>query len=189
MFSRSIKLFLVLALFGLPLMPRDAAAQGAGAVVAPKFAVLDLGVIRREAVSVGAIREQIVKFQNDLQTEIQKEQETLRNAQNELAKKQTLLAPEAFAEERRKFEQRVVGVQQLVQNRRRALEDSQNGALLKVEDALNTVVSDMAKERGYSLVMRREQVVIVDNSLDITAEVLKRLNAKLPTVKVDAPKK
>src|SRR5690606_456629 len=127
--------------------------------------------------------------QNELQTEIQKEQEALRTAQNELAKKQSLLAPEAFAEERRKFEQRVVGVQQMVQTRRRALEDSQNLAMGKVEETLNGIVIEMAKERGYTIVLRRSQVVIVDDTLDITEEVLKRLNGKLPTVKVEAPKK
>lgn len=191
MIGRTFKLLTALALAGMTWQtaPAPALAQGAGAIVKPTIVVLDVNTIRREAASVAAIREQMVKFQNDLQTEVQKEQEALRNAQGELAKKQTLLAPEAFAEERRKFEQRVIGVQQLVQNRRRALEDSQNGAMSKVEDALNGIVIDMAKTNGYAIVLRSTQVVLVDDALNITGEVLKQLNAKLPTVKVDTPKK
>lgn len=164
-------------------------AQGAGSVVTPTIVVLDISAIRRDALSVKSIRDQIVKFQGALQGDIQKEQEALSSAQQALAKKQTLLSPEAFAEERQKFEQRVVGVQQMVQNRRQNLEGSQGKAMLQVERSLNEIVANMAAKNGYSVVLRRSQVVIVDTSLDITAAVLAELNAKLPTVNVEPPAK
>lgn len=188
MFSRFVAAALVVAA-ALAMVPFKADAQGAGAVVTPVFVVLDVGTIRREAASVKSIREQIISFQNTLQGEIQKEQEALRSAQQELAKKQSLLAPEAFAEERRKFEEEVVRVQQLVQNRRRQLEESQNKAMVMVERTLNEIVAEMASKNGYAAVLRRSQVVIVDTSLDITAAVLEALDAKLPTVQVDPPTK
>ena len=124
-----------------------------------------------------------------MQGEIQKEQEALRAAQQDLAKKQTLLAPEAFADERQKFERRVAGVQQMVQERRRGLEESQTKAMIQVEKALNEIVANMAAKNGYSIVLRRAQVVIVDTALDITKKVLTELDTKLPTVKVDSPTK
>lgn len=189
MFKRLTLAVLTIACLGLPMQPSTVLAQGQERLVVPVMVVLDVGAIRRQAASVTSIREQIVKFQNELQTEIQKEQEALRTAQTELAKKKTLLAPEAFAEERRTFEQRVVGVQQLVQSRRRALEESQNKAMLQVEESLNKIVIDMARTKGYAIVLRRAQVVLVDDALNITAQVLEELNAKLPTVKVEAPKK
>lgn len=164
-------------------------AQGAGAIVTPTIVVLDIGAIRRDAASVKSIRDQIVNFQGALQGDIQKEQEALSTAQQDLAKKQALLSPEAFAEERQKFEQRVVGVQQMVQNRRRNLEGSQSKAMLQVERVLNEIVANMAAKNGYSLVLRRTQVVIVDTALDITTAVLTELNAKLPTVNVEPPAK
>ncbi len=99
------------------------------------------------------------------------------------------MSPEAFAEERQKFEQRVVGVQQMVQNRRRNLEGSQGKAMLQVERSLNENVAKMAATNGYSVVLRRSQVVIVDTALDITSAVLEELNAKLPTVAVEPPAK
>lgn len=178
---------LVAALFAW-LQP-DAHAQGAGVVVTPTIVVLDIGAIRRDAASVKSIRDQIVNFQATLQGDIQKEQEALSTAQQDLAKKQALLSPEAFAEERQKFEQRVVGVQQMVQNRRRNLEGSQGKAMLQVESSLNEIVANMAAKNGYSVVLRRSQVVIVDTALDITAAVLEELNAKLPTVAVEPPAK
>jgi outer membrane protein len=163
-------------------------AQTQGAQGAPVFTVLDIGVIRRDAASVKSIREQIITYQNKLQGELQKEQDALRTAQQELAKKQTLLAPEAFADERRKFEQRVVNVQQMVQERRRSLEETQSNAMLQVERLLNEIVASMAEKNGYDVILRLSQVVFVKTNLDITGEVLKELNKKLPTVKVEIPK-
>ncbi|MEX0695815.1 MAG: OmpH family outer membrane protein [Rhodospirillales bacterium] len=163
-------------------------AQAPGAQGAPVFAVLDIGKIRRDAASVKSIREQIISYQNKLQGELQKEQDALRTAQQELAKKQTLLAPEAFADERQKFEQRVVSVQQMVQERRRNLEEIQTNAMLKVEQSLNEIVASMAEKNGYDVIFRLSQVVFVKTSLDITADVLKELDKKLPTVKVEIPK-
>lgn len=163
-------------------------AQSAAPIAGPVIAVLDVGTIRREAASVKSIREQIINYQNTLQSEIQKEQEALRTAQQELAKKQSLLAPEAFAEERRKFEQRVVGVQQLVQERRRGLEETQNKAMLQVERMLNQIVVSEAEKNGYDMIVRLTQVVFVKKQLDITADVLKELDTKLPTVQVELPK-
>lgn len=191
MFKRLLSFVFAAVLFGLsaPGASAQSQAQPGERLVTPIIVVLDVGLIRREASSVKSIREQIVKFQNELQEEIQKEQEALRTAQTELAKKQTLLAPEAFAEERRKFEKRVVGVQQLVQTRRRALEDSQNAAMVKVEETLNGIVIEFARTRGYAMVVRRAQVVLVDDALNITRDVLSELNARMPTVKVEAPKK
>ena len=186
MFARS--LLAVLVILGIiASLPSQSYAQGAGTAVLPTITVLDVGQIRRDAASVKSIREQIVTFQNNFQGEIQKEQEQLRLAQQELAKKQSLLAPEAFADERRKFEQKVVSVQQLVQEKRRALDQGQQNAMLVVEKTLNEIVANMAAKNGYAVVLRRSQVVIVDTSLDITAAVLAALDQKLPTVKVDLP--
>ena len=46
----------------------------------------------------------------------------------------------------------------------------------------------MAEKNGYDVILRLSQVVFVKTNLDITGEVLKELNKKLPTVKVEIPK-
>ncbi len=184
----AFRLFLAIAILSVvSVSPLAVQAQTAGTAVLPTVTVLDVTAIRRDAASMKSIREQIIKYQNELQSEIQKEQEQLRTAQQELAKKQSLLAPEAFAAERRKFEESVVGVQQLVQQRRRSLEESQAKAMQQVEIALNEVVATLAQQNGYAVVLRRSQVVIVDSALDITATVMTELDQRLPTVSVDAP--
>ena len=152
------------------------------------IAVLDLNGIMRNATSTKEIRTQITKFRTTFEQEIKKEQQVLRDANQELARKRSLLSPEAFAEERQKFEQQVVSVQRLGQEKRKILENAQNASMLEVENILNEVVKKVATKRGFSLVIRRAQTVVLDSSIDITKEVLTQLNKRLPTIKVELKK-
>ncbi len=152
-----------------------------------KVVVLNLEAIRRQAKAVRDIRAQIGEYRKAFQIEIQKEEETLRTANQELAKKRTILAPDAFAQERRSFEQRVVDVQRLVQGKKQSLDKAQADAMLKVENKLNEIITTFARDKNISLVLRRTQTILVARAFEVTEEVLKKLDAQLSKVKVDKP--
>jgi hypothetical protein len=50
------------------------------------------------------------------------------------------------------------------------------------------IISEIAAERKANLVLTRAAVLFETDGLDITAEVTKRLDAKLPSVTVNLPK-
>ena len=106
-----------------------------------------------------------------------------------MARQRTLLAPDAFAAERRKFEQRVVDYQRRAQTRKRALDKVRADAMLKVENAIKTVVTAVAKKERIMVILRSEQTVFWAPPLDITTVVLAGLNKRLPSVKVAVPGK
>lgn len=154
-----------------------------------KVGILDLAAIRKGSVAIKDIRAQVEKFRQGFQAEIKKEEDALQSANQELAKKRTLLGPEAFAKERRLFEQKVVGVQKLVRQRKTDLDRVFSKAMLAVEKKMNVIMADVATKRGAGLVLRRQYTILADRSLDMTEEVLKRLNAELKTVPVENPGK
>jgi len=149
-----------------------------------KIAVINLEMIRRNAKAVETIRDQIGKYRSTFQSEIQKEEEALRNGNQELARKRSILSAEAFADERRKFENRVTEVQKLVQGRKVNLDRAQAQAMGQVQDSLNSIVTKIAEENGLSLILLKDQTVLAVRELDITPTVLERLDAQLPTVTV-----
>lgn len=183
------KLIISLAVFSfLIFAPTSSSlAQETGANV--KVAVIDINLIIRDAFAFNAIREQIGKYRQIFQAEIQKEEEALRNANQELARQRTLLSSEAFAEKRRDFEQRVAGVQRLVQQRKQNLDRAQGEAMGKIQKSLNEIVTAMATEQGITLILRTDQTILAGRELQITKVVLDRLNAAMPTIKVAAPAK
>lgn len=152
-------------------------------------AILDVQSILRDAKAVKSIRDQITAFGSKFEKEIEKERNAIRKANQELARQRTILAPEAFAEKRRKFEQRVVDVQRLVQQRQRELDKSRNNAMVLVNKSYIEIVSGIAQERNLALILKKVQTAFSVRSLDITEDVLSLLNKKLPTVKVVKPGK
>jgi outer membrane protein len=152
-----------------------------------KIGVIDINMIIRDALAFKSIREQIGKYKKVFQTEIQKEEEALRNANKELTRQRTLLSAEAFAEKRENFEKRVAGVQRLVQQRKQNLDRAQGAAMGKIQKSLQEIVTAFALEQDFSLILRKDQTILASKALLITKVVLDRLNTAMPTIKVAPP--
>lgn len=159
-----------------------AAAQGL-----PGVATIDLQRIQRDSSAAKSIKGQIEKQMASHQQEITKQENELRNAEQELNRQRTLISPEAFNERRRQFEQKVANLQRDVQNRKRDVGNSAVAAERVIEQALKEVVEQIVTERRLTLVMRKELTVYAAPEFEITDEAMKRLNAKLPSVKVTPP--
>lgn len=152
-----------------------------------KIGVIDINMIIRDALAFNSIREQISKYRKVYQAEIQKEEEALRNANQELTRQRTLLSAEAFAEKRGDFEKRVAGVQRLVQQRKQNLDRAQGAAMGKIQKSLQEIVIAFAMENDISLILRKDQTILASKALLITKVVLDRLNTAMPTIKVEPP--
>ena len=151
------------------------------------IAVIHVQRILRDSSAVKNISEQVSKYGSSFETEIEKERNNIRSANQELTRQRTILSPDAFAEKRRLFEEKVVKVQRLVQERQRQLDSSRNKAMLQVNKAYTDIVAKIAAEVNLAVILRKSLTVFTVGTLDITDEVLKRLNKKLPSVKIDKP--
>lgn len=147
-------------------------------------AVIDYQRILRDAAAARSIRGQIEVRRKAYQEEISKEEQRLHEADKEFAKQRSLLTAEAFTEKRREFEQEVAEVQRLVQERRRELDNVAAVALNQVKEALIEVVTSIADERGFNLVLPSSEVLFFARRIDLTEEVLAKLDSRLPDVRV-----
>ena len=72
--------------------------------------------------------------------------------------------------------------ERLISNAFQEASDSSEKEILK---KIVTIVDDIAKDKGTSLVLQRNQLVKFDQSRDITEAVLKKLDEDLPTLTVN----
>lgn len=161
--------------------PPAARAQELPATVA---AVIDYQQILKEAKAARSIREQIESRRKAYQDEISEEEQRLREADQAFAKQSSIMSPEARAEKRREFEKEVVEVQRLVQERRSELDRASAMALNEVKEVLIEIVTGMADERGFNLVLPSSEVLFFSRRIDLTEEVMAELDARLPRVEV-----
>jgi Skp family chaperone for outer membrane proteins len=171
------------AAFGFVLEPATdtARAQQLPPTVA---AVIDYERILRDAAAARSIQAQIETRRQAYQIEISKEEQRLHEADKEFARQRSLLTPEAFAEKRRAFEEDVSEVQRLVQQRRRELDRLAETARNEVDTALTEILTGIVEERGINLVLPSSRVLFYARKIDLTEEVLAKLDARLPDVVV-----
>jgi Skp family chaperone for outer membrane proteins len=148
------------------------------------IAVIDYQRILRDSAAARSIRDQVEARRNAYQEEINKQEQRLHEADKEVAKQRSLLTAEAFAEKRRQYEQDVAQVQKMVQDRRRELDSVSAGALNEVKKALIAVVTGIADERGFNIVLPTSDVLFFARKIDLTDEVLAKLDESLPDVRV-----
>ena len=96
----------------------------------------------------------------------------------------TTLNPESYADKRRDFESQVAEVQRKVQERGRQLDQAKAAALNQVREAMIDVARELAEQRGFNLLLPSSGLVLFSPQIDLTDEILTRLDQKLPNIKV-----
>jgi len=173
----------MVALAACILRPVETAAEE----IAVKIAIIDIKYILGNAASIKDVQTQMRAYVDAYREETEQEDLAIRNAESELARKRTIISPEAYAEERRKFEQRLIEARGKVEQRKRSLNAVQADAMRQVQAALNRVVTTIANENSLALILSKEQTILVAKPLEITDIVLQRLDQELPSVTLATP--
>jgi Skp family chaperone for outer membrane proteins len=166
------------------MMASGAVAQQAAPT---KIAVINVQKVFVEAAAIHSIRSQIDKQIATYKKEITRQESELRAKQQELSRQKTLLDPEAYRERRGEVDRRLGRLERYSQNRKRVVERAFAAARTSVLKTLRDIVNEFAKEKGFTVVFRKSQFLFVSPQYDVTQEIVKRLDAKLPTVKVELP--
>ena len=176
------------AVLGAAVVAATTTFAGAQDIPTAKIAVLDTQKILRNSTAAAGIRDQVKQQRAIYQDEFAQQERELRAAEEELARQRTILSSEAFALKRRECAARVAAVERGVETRKRELDQAYGTGIKQVERALAGIITELAKERGFNLVLSRTRVQAVvlyaDGALNISDEVLLRLNKRLPSVKV-----
>jgi len=150
----------------------------------PVAVVVDVQRILDESQAARSVQKQLETQRSKFQTEIEKEENGLSQAEQDLAKSRDQLTPDAYTDREQQLRQRFAIVERHVQARRKVLDQAFGDSMNTVRANLLAIVNDVAHERGANLVLIKQQVLWTDKALDMTDEVLSRLNTKLPQVTV-----
>jgi Skp family chaperone for outer membrane proteins len=155
---------------------------------APVVAVVDIQAVMGTSEAAKNIKTQIDKLRAGYQQTVQTKNEELRKLEAELQQQRAVLAPDAFQLRQRDFDQKIAEAQKDVQDRRAKIEVAFEKAMQTVETTVTQIVAQIAKENGITLVLPTQAVIHAEPDMNITAEVVKRLNARLTKVPIDVAK-
>lgn len=166
------------------LLPAATLAQAGGKLPPTVAAVIDYQQILRDSRAARAIRDQVESRRRLYQEQIAQEEQRLHEADKDLASQRTVLSPDDFAERRATFESQVAEVQRMAQERRRQLDQVASAAFNEVRAAMIQVLNELSDARGFNLVVPTSGLLLFSPQIDITGDVLARLDVKLPNIKV-----
>jgi Skp family chaperone for outer membrane proteins len=156
----------------------------AAALPSPVVAVVDVQRILQESLAAQSVQKQLEAQRSKFQTEISAEESELRQAEQDLTKMRGNVGADIYAEKEQQLRQRFSTVERHVQSRRKALDQASTDSMNTVRKSLLEAVGVVAHEHGANLVIVKQQVLWSDKAMDITDEVLVRLNKTIPQVQV-----
>ena len=151
----------------------------------PIIAVLDVQQVLRRAAAAKGIREVLEARRKKFEKEISEERLQLQGEENQLRKQSTILSPEAMSNKRRVLENKVSDLRRKAEQKRGILNRAFNGATRELRQEVAKVLADLMKEQNITITLARKAVLVFDQRLNVTEEVLKRLDKNLPNVKID----
>ena len=148
------------------------------------LAVVDFRGVLSKSEAARNIRSVVDEKRQELRKYFLEVENSLRDEQKDLSKKRSIVTAEAFEQRARKLKEKAQSAQKLAQTSNQKLKKSFDQAMDKVQKELLRIVAEVAEESGVGVVLFRSAIVIAVKKLDISKEVLQRLNKKLPEVKV-----
>ena len=152
--------------------------------------VVNLLHIQSEAKAYQDIRKKRDVYLEKYKEEIAKKEQEFRKTDQEIAQEDKAGTSEKLEKRKEDFVKQLMEFQGKVQKRRENVGQAFINITTKVQmETLAPIIEEVAKENGVNLVLNNAQIIFFAPFMDMTDEVLKRLNKKLPTVEFPDPDK
>ena len=146
--------------------------------------VIDLNFILSESKAAKDAAEQIEKIALKIEEEIKETDQSLIDEQIELAESQQIMAPAVFEEKRKEYEKKIQNYNLTRQEKLMSIDllvsDSRNDVL----SALKPILEEISNEKGITILLEKNSVLLNAESMDITKDALKTLDKEFPSIKI-----
>lgn len=176
-FTLCVAAFAIITMVGS--MPVSAQVKG--------IAVVDVKRVLSQSLAARDIRKQLRVMTQGLGRQADKMRQELRQEEKDLATKRAILAPERFAQLRRELARKTQQRRRELGGKRAAIDRSAAEAMGKVENVFRGIAAELVEQKKLMMVLRKASVIHAPSTMDVTGDVLKKLDQRLPTVKVAKP--
>lgn len=166
---------------------QQAPAQQDGQVYS--FGIVDMSAVMQQSNAIKVIRQALDEQNVLFQEQISEQELELRLAEKKLNEDKDTISKAEFDRRLADFEDRVISLQRRIQAQKSSFDRSFNEAQERLQQEIVKVISDIAAERGYAIIIQKQNAVIYDGNLDITALALERLNERTKNLKITLEKK
>jgi len=147
--------------------------------------VLDVDYILQEASAAQSLEEKRKAARERLLGSLSEKENGLREEGRKLFESRQAIGEEEFVKRSKAYEEKLLSMRRMTQKNKRDFEEASAKAMVKLRDNMTTIVAEIAQARGYDLIIAKRHVVIGENSIDITQDVLAKMNQNPITIPFD----
>ena len=150
-----------------------------------KIVFIDMQKILTESISGKYLNSYIGKLQDKKIIEFKKDKENFQNEEKKLIGKKNIL-------EKSKFEEQVGILRTKIityNNKKKKFSENFNKKKLdgtnKILNTLNPILQDYASKNSISIILQKKNILLGENSIDITQDILKLLDNKIKKINLE----
>ena len=150
-----------------------------------RIGLIDLDGVLRQSSGTAKVRQLLDEQRLTFQEEFTQREAELQATEKALQADRELLSEDAFNERLKAFEDEVAEVQRQIQYRRQALDRAFQEAQRNLRGLALDIVKQIASERKLDLVLSQESALIFLPTLNISEEVLARLDERTRNARIE----
>ena len=146
--------------------------------------VIDINTILSDADAAITAAKQIEEIAIEIENEIKLSDEEIIKEQNMLIESQSIMAPEAFESKRKEYEIKVQKYNNERQSKLLKIDELIAVSRNDILNAMKPILEEISNEKGITIILEKASIMLNAEKMDLTDEVLKKLNKSLPTINV-----
>jgi len=150
-----------------------------------RIALVDLDGVLRAADANNRVRELLDGQRAKFQEEFRAVEVNLQQSERDLLAKRELMTKDEYDKLVAAFQVRVSSVQKEIQYKRQSIDNAYQKALSDIRKLAIEVITKIASEREIDLILNRDSSVIFLPHLNISDEVLSRLNERTKNARIE----
>ncbi len=150
-----------------------------------KIAVVDIDTILTSSKAAKSIKKQVDEKRELFLKSVKDQEDKLRSEQKSIEEKRADMSKEDLMKKAQDFEKRRIEARNTLQKKKSALDKSYSKAMNKLTETITTVCKKIADEQAIDLIITKQNIIIGNNSLDITSEVMEQMNKELASLPLE----
>ncbi len=155
---------------------------------AGEVAVINLEEIIKNSTAMSKINKELEAKKSDIEKKLKIDEKKLTDEKTSLEAQIKTLSQDVAQQKVMNFQQKVMDFQKNVKENENDLQRTYMNAVVQVTNTVKEIVAEMKNEKNskydFQVVLPSASVIYSDKNLDISSEVLSRLNKRLKEIKV-----
>lgn len=152
---------------------------------AEKIAVVDVQNILDHSIALKDLSSQAEKKMQGLQDESNQKLQELKKEEESLLQNKGKVPLSDTKKRSAAFEHKVQDTKKYAQSQKTKLDKAYSNGIMQINNVINQIIEDICKVKGCTIVLPTSQLLYADPELNITQEVLDKLNVLISNIKLD----